>query len=186
MDRFECPDLGVPQKALPGIDSVDMATCQTLLMHCRDPATVAREMVRIVRPGGALSRPWLWGIAINSLLMANINGLYLAAGQHVLSVAFGTIRRRCDTRTFSRIHARLAADVVLDQHARNVDISYIAARARLSRELVDFLERDLYSLVQGVFYLLGAAIAIRSIDAINIPRLIEQASKIRDAIRRLR
>jgi SAM-dependent methyltransferase len=35
-------------------DSIDMVTCQTLLMHCTDPAAVAREMMRIVRPGGAL------------------------------------------------------------------------------------------------------------------------------------
>ena len=112
-----------------------------------------------------LSRPWLWGLAINALLIANINGLYLAAGQHVLAVTFGTIRRRFDTRTFARIYARLAADVVLDQHARSADISYIAARARLSRELVDFLERDLYALVQGAFYLIGAVTVIHSMDA---------------------
>ena len=35
-------------------DAIDMATCQTLLMHCRDPEAVVREMLRIVRPGGAL------------------------------------------------------------------------------------------------------------------------------------
>ncbi|WP_179404874.1 class I SAM-dependent methyltransferase [Burkholderia guangdongensis] len=35
-------------------DSIDIVTCQTLLMHCEDPAAVAREMVRVVRPGGTL------------------------------------------------------------------------------------------------------------------------------------
>jgi len=35
-------------------NAIDMATCQTLLMHCRDPEAVVREMLRIVRPGGAL------------------------------------------------------------------------------------------------------------------------------------
>jgi ubiquinone/menaquinone biosynthesis C-methylase UbiE len=35
-------------------DAIDMATCQTLLMHCHDPEAVVREMLRIVRPGGAL------------------------------------------------------------------------------------------------------------------------------------
>lgn len=34
--------------------SVDLATCQTLLMHSQAPKTVASEMVRVVRPGGAL------------------------------------------------------------------------------------------------------------------------------------
>ena len=35
-------------------DSFDLVTCQTVLMHVRDAATVVAEMVRVVRPGGLI------------------------------------------------------------------------------------------------------------------------------------
>lgn len=39
--------------ALPLPDrSVDLATCQTLLLHLRDPEAALSEMIRIVKPGG--------------------------------------------------------------------------------------------------------------------------------------
>lgn len=32
--------------------SFDLVTCQTLLMHCKDPARVVKEMLRVTKPGG--------------------------------------------------------------------------------------------------------------------------------------
>ena len=52
-DRFEYR-VGVAD-ALPFADATfDLVTCQTLLIHVRDPQQVLREMVRVVRPGGHL------------------------------------------------------------------------------------------------------------------------------------
>jgi SAM-dependent methyltransferase len=40
-------------EALPFADaSFDLVTCQTLLIHARDPAAVVAEMARVARPGG--------------------------------------------------------------------------------------------------------------------------------------
>lgn len=44
--QADATDLPLPNSA------VDMATCQTLLMHLEDPMLALREMVRITRPGG--------------------------------------------------------------------------------------------------------------------------------------
>jgi len=36
-------------------DSFDLVTCQTVLMHVRDPLAVLQEMVRVTRPGGLVA-----------------------------------------------------------------------------------------------------------------------------------
>jgi len=33
-------------------ESFDLVTCQTLLMHCKNPARIAEEMLRVTKPGG--------------------------------------------------------------------------------------------------------------------------------------
>jgi SAM-dependent methyltransferase len=35
-------------------NSFDLVTCQTVLMHLRDPAAALREMIRVTRPGGLI------------------------------------------------------------------------------------------------------------------------------------
>ncbi len=36
-------------------DTFDLVTCQTVLIHCPDPAAVLAEMVRVTRPGGLVA-----------------------------------------------------------------------------------------------------------------------------------
>ena len=56
--RFQDLDLSVrfmpaDAHALPfADDQFDVATCQTMLIHCIDPETALREMRRVVKPGG--------------------------------------------------------------------------------------------------------------------------------------
>lgn len=46
--------LGSAENLPFGNDSLDLVTCQTLLIHVRDPLVVLREMRRVLKPGGLL------------------------------------------------------------------------------------------------------------------------------------
>jgi SAM-dependent methyltransferase len=62
-------------EALPFPDeSFDMVTCQTLLMHVRDPLPVLREMRRVLQPGGLLAivEP---NNLVQSLMATSVNAL---------------------------------------------------------------------------------------------------------------
>ncbi|MDP2310294.1 MAG: methyltransferase domain-containing protein, partial [Pseudomonadota bacterium] len=53
-DRFTFREGRV--EALPFADcSFDLVTCQTVLIHCQDPAAALREMIRVTRPGGRVA-----------------------------------------------------------------------------------------------------------------------------------
>ena len=53
-ERFEY--LRGTVEALPfAADSFDLVTCQTLLIHVRDPRAALREMIRVTRPGGLIA-----------------------------------------------------------------------------------------------------------------------------------
>jgi len=58
-------------QALPWPDETfDLVTCQTLLIHVRDPAVVLREMSRVLRPGGVMvcAEPNNLGQCVSSLV----------------------------------------------------------------------------------------------------------------------
>ncbi|MDP2346008.1 MAG: methyltransferase domain-containing protein [Deltaproteobacteria bacterium] len=63
-------------QALPFQDATfDLVTCQTFLMHVRDPRAVVSEMVRVLRPGGRL-------------LLAEPNNLPTSIGRFVVTPGF--------------------------------------------------------------------------------------------------
>jgi hypothetical protein len=101
-----------------------------------------------------LAQPWVLGWAIHDLLQSSLRGLAVFFGQHLLYLVIGAARRMYDTRTFTRIYADLASQLVLDQRGRQVEVSRVAARSALSREIVNFFERD----VAGVFYILYSVV----------------------------
>ncbi len=46
-------------------DSFDLVTCQTVLIHVREPVVVLREMLRVLRPGGLLAVAEPNNVAVN-------------------------------------------------------------------------------------------------------------------------
>ncbi len=111
-----------------------------------------------------LAQPYCLGLAITGLLAGSPRGLMLLAAQHFGWAAIGSARRVFDTRIFTGIYSDLAARVVLSQRARAVEVSSIAARSALSRELVDFFERDVPIMVLAVYSMIGALIMIGLYD----------------------
>jgi ABC-type multidrug transport system fused ATPase/permease subunit len=103
-----------------------------------------------------LAQPLVLGLAIDDLLKASYRGLGIFIAQHLAFVAVGSARRFYDTRAFTHIYTTLATGVVVTQRERQVDVSIVAARAALSRELVDFFERDVPMLWHVAYSIVGA------------------------------
>src|SRR5262249_9162019 len=111
-------------------------------------------------------QPTVLGLAVDDLLAGSGRGLGLLLGPHLARLLIGSWRRAYDTRTFTRIYADVASRVVLEQRAAGVPVSRVAARSALSRELVDFLERDVAVVVFGLYSLAGSLFWLASRDGL--------------------
>lgn len=100
--------------------------------------------------------PLFGGFAINAI----VKGDALAASGYALMVlgfwAVGASRRAVDTRVFTGVYARLAAEVAHQQRARGHGASRTIARVGLAREFVNFFEEHLPALVSSVISIFGA------------------------------
>lgn len=111
-----------------------------------------------------LSQLWFLGWAINDLLAGRSTGLILFVAQHLVSLLLTSGRQLYDNRTFTRIFAELATRLMIDQRRQGVDISRLAARSTLSREVVDFFERDLPALFFTIYSAAGSLLMIALFD----------------------
>jgi ABC-type multidrug transport system fused ATPase/permease subunit len=104
--------------------------------------------------------PSLTGLAVNGLLRHDFVGLGLLLGVWLAHTGTGVFRQSYDTRVFSSIYTDLATRTVSEQESRGVCTSQIVARSSLSREFVNFFERDVPATVNSVFGLLGALVLL--------------------------
>ena len=111
-----------------------------------------------------LAYPLLGGFAIDAML----KGEALAASSYALMVlgfyTVGALRRAVDTRVFSLIYARLAADVAADQLGRGERASRVVARVDLAREFVGFFQDHLPMLATSVISIFGAVAMLALLD----------------------
>ena len=100
--------------------------------------------------------PLFAGFAINAIIKRDA----LAASGYALMVlgfwAVGALRRAVDTRVFTGVYARLAAEVAQQQRARGHGASRTIARVGLAREFVSFFEEHLPMLASSVISIFGA------------------------------
>jgi hypothetical protein len=116
-----------------------------------------------------LAQPLVMGWATHDLLRSSWLGLAIFLGQHMLFLGVSTARRLHDSRCFTRIYADLAAKLVLDQRGREVEVSRVAARSSLSREIVDFFERDVVVVIYVIFSIFGALAMLAWADRMLVP-----------------
>jgi ABC-type multidrug transport system fused ATPase/permease subunit len=127
-----------------------------------------------------LAQPLFLGWAINGLLHSSYHGLFLFAAGHFSHLLLRSMRQMYDTRTFTRIYADRATELVLQQRGRGIDVSRVAARSALSREFVDFFERHIPVVIRSLYSIIGAVVMLAFFDwvlvvfclALVVPALI--------------
>ena len=100
--------------------------------------------------------PWTIGLAIDGLLAGQgvrvLVPLVAIWSAHIL---VGAARQVYDTWVFARVHAAIATATIARQRVAGIDTTEIAARSVMSRELVDFFEREVPTLMTSALGLLG-------------------------------
>lgn len=109
--------------------------------------------------------PLVIGLAIDGLLREEFTNLVWLAVVWLTHAFIEVFRHVYDTRTFTRIYGDLAVSVVLAQVKQGIPTSQIVARSALSREFIDFFERDIPEIVAALFGFLGALAMLLFYDA---------------------
>jgi hypothetical protein len=109
--------------------------------------------------------PSVTGLAVNGLFRHELSGLTLLLGVWLVHTATGVFRQCYDTRVFTSIYTDFATQTVFEQEQRGVSTSQIVARSALSREFVNFFERDIPATVHSALGLVGALLMLFLYDA---------------------
>jgi ABC-type multidrug transport system fused ATPase/permease subunit len=100
--------------------------------------------------------PWTIGLAIDGLLARHgWRSLVPLVAIWAAHIVIGAARQVYDTWVFARIHAALATTTIERQRLAGIDTTEIAARSTMSRELVDFFEREVPTLMTSALGLVG-------------------------------
>ena len=137
---------------------------QTIFGKYRGRITVT-YIVTLAENMFELSYPSLTGLAVNGLLKHDFTGLWSLLGVWLAHTATGVFRQSYDTRVFAAIYTDLATRTVSEQETKGFSTSQIVARSSLSREFVNFFERDIPATVNSLFGLLGALVLLFFYDA---------------------
>lgn len=108
---------------------------------------------------GSLARPFLIGLAINDLIDHRYQGLMTLAGVHIIWLVISYVRHRIDTRTYSTIYTSIVKSLVHHSSLRS-DVSRLSARSTLAKDLVDFMEYDVYFILEACYNIFGSLILL--------------------------
>jgi hypothetical protein len=133
-------------------------------------AAAARGRVRVgyalVSGENILSLLWPFaiGLAIDGLVDGRWLGLAFFIALALTHTAVGFARQRYQTRTFNRLYADIATDVVEQQRGAGVDMASVSGRTALAGEYVEFLEHDVPLAITAGFTIVGSLVMIFAYD----------------------
>jgi ABC-type multidrug transport system fused ATPase/permease subunit len=100
--------------------------------------------------------PLAIGFAIDQLLKGNYSSIIPFLCTWFAHAITAISRHVYDTRTFTSIYSNLATAMVIEQTKQGALTSQVVARSALSREFVDFFERNIPQIIAGLFGFVGA------------------------------
>lgn len=108
---------------------------------------------------GSLIRPLLIGNAINDLINKSYEGLVILTIIHLSWLVISYFRHRFDTRTYSAIYTSIMKSLTSKDTQLN-NISKLSARSSLTKDLVDFMEYDVYFILEAGYNIFGSLILL--------------------------
>lgn len=108
--------------------------------------------------------PLITAFAINGVLAGDFRPIIALGVWHLVMMGLEVAAKMYDTRVFTGIHADLAEGFVASAHAQGLASGVIAGRAILSREYVDFFEKDVPGALQALIGLAVAMTVLVSLD----------------------
>lgn len=110
----------------------------------------------IVSSGLWLVQPFLLGVAIDGMTKGQWIGVASLAGLQALALIVGAARRLYDVRVYTRIYRDIGAETLAASHAAGVELTRVAARASMLREVVTFFEFRLPATLRSFLDLIGS------------------------------
>ncbi len=107
---------------------------------------------------GWLLFPLVIGRAIDGVIGESWRGLWELAGLGIATVGINIARRVCDSRAYAKVYVRLSEELVARQAV--VTVSAKTARLGMLREVVEFFENSLPTLVSSVLGLVGTVLIL--------------------------
>jgi hypothetical protein len=104
-----------------------------------------------------LSYPWATGLAINGLLAQDYRMIAPVTIAWLLHIAIGCGRQMYDTRLYTEVYNSVVIDTVLRQRQSGIAPTKVAARSAMSREFVNFFEKDMPIVLNSVVAIVGSA-----------------------------
>lgn len=121
-------------------------------------------LLLILENGFKVLQPFVLGIAINDLINKSEEGLLMFGCLYLAGFIVGVVRRYYDTRIYTFIYTNIASEIANIQNDKKVDVSSIAARSALVKELVDFFEQDVTQGFTSAIGVIGALVMLLIFD----------------------
>lgn len=118
----------------------------------------------IVENACMLAYPALTGIAVDRLLKRDYRGLYALVAVWLLHLAISFARQRYDTRVFMGLNARIASQMVAEQHGKGHGTSAVSARVEMVRGIVGFFEKEVPDMFHHAVAVIGSLAMLFTYD----------------------